>query len=330
MGGGMPGTDRLWVPLLSHYGRSGGGVAIDADRMAAHLSFIRPSVRQFLIAGSTGDGWELDQDTLLALLDLTRRDGLFSGTRILFGALRADTPGVVETARAVERSLREKGPTAAEFRGFAVCPPIDPGAGQDAILAHYQAVIAATESPIAVYQLPQVTGCSIAPETMRVLAANPRVTMFKDTSGTDTVATAGVEGVTLVRGAEGRYAEMLKPAGPYDGWLLSTGNSLGPQLRRMLDLLEAGRAADAARLSGVMTAVVDALFDAARDLPFGNPFSNANRAVDHLWAHGRAWRDAAPPLTASGNTLPEPFLEAVADIVGRFPSLPDRGYLAGA
>ena len=178
------------------------------------------------------------------------------------------------------------------------------------------------------YQLPQVTGCRIDPETMIRIAEHPRVTMFKDTSGEDTVARAGgLPNVLLVRGAEGDYIEWLQPSGPYHGWLLSTGNVFGPLLRRMIDLHKSGQTRRARELSAVMTGLVTALFDAAKDVPFGNPFSNANRAADHLRAAGRRWREAAPPLTASGNALPPDLLASAEDILGYLPAIPELGYL---
>ena len=80
-------------------------------------------------------------------------------------------------------------------------------------------------------------------------------------------------------------------------------------------------------VSRVLTVVVHGLFAAAAKLPFGNPVSNANRAVDHLWAYGSGWMNAPAPLTISGNELPRELLEAASDIVGRFPALPEHGYL---
>jgi hypothetical protein len=74
--------------------------------------------------------------------------------------------------------------------------------------------------------------------------------------------------------------------------------------------------------------IVEMLFEEAATLPFGNPFSNANRAVDHLWAYGRGWRQGPPPLTVSGNELPEHLLEATKNIIGHVPALPERGYLS--
>jgi 4-hydroxy-tetrahydrodipicolinate synthase len=321
-------NDPLWVPLLTHYRRRNGVIGVDADRMAAQIQAIQPAVRQFLLAGSTGDGWELSADQFSEIVRLTRRPEVFGRSRVLFGALRRTTEEVVAWVQALERSLTEEGPPSGEFVGIAVCPPVDPEASQEAILRHYETVLASTASSIAVYQLPQVTGCRIGPETMQRLAAHPRITMFKDTSGEDTVAQAGgLSGVLLVRGAEGNYVEFLRPAGPYDGWLLSTGNVFGSLLRRMIGLRQDGQMRRAMQLSVVMTGLVEALFDAAQAVPFGNPFSNANRAADHLRAVGRNWREITPPLTASGNPLPPELLAATEDILGYLPGMPEHGYL---
>jgi 4-hydroxy-tetrahydrodipicolinate synthase len=328
--------DRLWVPLLTHWRGAPGGAApaaVDPERMAAHVRTIKPAVRQFMLAGSTGDGWDMGADAWMDVVRLSRRADVFAGTRVLYGVLRASTEEVVDWAVRLERSLAEEGAPAGEYAGIAVCPPIDPAATQDAILRHYEAVLERTKCPVAVYQLPQVTGCSIEGETLRALvaAAPTRVSMFKDTSGADVVAKTGpVEGVVMVRGAEGGYLDALAPEGPYDGWLLSTGNVFGPLLRRMLQLHETGedRARERARrLSAVMTELVAALFEAAKPVPFGNPFSNANHAADHLLATGRSWRDRPRPVAVTGAVLPDALLEAAEDILGHLPSMPERGYL---
>jgi 4-hydroxy-tetrahydrodipicolinate synthase len=310
-------VDRLWVPLLSHYRNGPSGARLDADRMAAHLAALKPTVRQFLLAGSTGDGWEFSFDHFTDMVQASRRPELFGGTNLLFGVLRRETSEVVEWARILERWIEQDGPPAGRFVGLTICPPVDPSAS-----------LANTRSPIAVYQLPQVTGCSIEPSTMRTLAADPRIMMFKDTSGTDTIANDGpILGVLMVRGAEGGYIEALRPDGPYDGWLLSTGNVFGTAFRRLLELAEAGHRDRAIKLSDIVARMVEALFDVARELPFGNPFSNANRAVDHLRAYGAGWRQADPPLTISGETLPPSLLEAAADLVGYLPIGFDPPYL---
>jgi dihydrodipicolinate synthase/N-acetylneuraminate lyase len=296
--------------------------------MAAHVAHLRPHVRQLLLAGSTGDGWELSVRQLLDLARLARDPDVFGDARLLFGLLRGTTDEVVLWAKALEQNFLEEGLPAGEFVGYAVCPPIDAAAGQDAIRRHYERVLKATTRPIAVYELPQVTGCSIAPETLRALAEDPRVILFKDTGGVDTVAQAGaVAQVVMLRGAEGQYAEALKPNGPYDGWLLSTANVFAREFRQILRFRDAGQADAARDLSATLTRQIAALFESAEDLPFGNAFSNANRAGDHILAWGAAWREAPPPLTVSGHTLPRALLEAAAQSLGRHPGVPAKGYL---
>lgn len=317
--------DQLWVPLLTHY--TGGRV--DGLRTLAHMRAIRPSVASVLIAGSTGDGWALDDRAFAELLTLVAdRETFDPGVSVLVGALRGSTAAVIDRIAHAAEILKAADPTAA-IAGVTVCPPIDPAAGQEAILAHYRAVLELSPWPVAVYQLPQVTGCAIAPETLAELARHPAVTMFKDSSGTDVVATAGADhgAVTLLRGAEGDYLQHLKPAGRYDGWLLSTGNAFAPVLRRVLDLRAQGAADVAERLSDTLGQGVRRLFEAAAPLPFANAFSNANRAADHILAYGAGWRSAPPPETLEGATLPFALLETAAEVVAATVGIPEQGYL---
>ncbi|MGF1553229.1 MAG: dihydrodipicolinate synthase family protein [Paracoccaceae bacterium] len=301
--------DALWVPLLTHY-RAGRAGVVDPDRTLAHLRAIRPHVAQVMLAGSTGDGWDVDDAAFDALIDLAADEAsLALEVDLLFGVLRPTTDEVVERLRHLERRLARAPRLAARCKGVAVCPPVDPDASQAAIMAHFEAVMAAGESPVAVYQLPQVTGCRIEPETFADLARSPRVTMFKDSSGEDAVARSGRSfgRVIMVRGAEGGYREALKPHGPYDGWLLSTGNALAPPLRRLLT----APAEEAAALSARLSEAVEAVFDAAATETGANPFSNANRAMDHLRAHGEAWRDRPLPLKIDGRPLSRSLVETV-------------------
>ena len=321
-------ADPLWVPLLTHY-RAGTPVAVDGARMAAHVASLRPHLRQFLLAGSTGDGWELSMRQLLDLARLARDAAVFDAdARVLFGLLRGTTDEVIQWAEALERNFREAGLPAADFAGYAVCPPVDAAAGQEAIIRHYRRVLDQTRRPIAVYELPQVTGCSIAPATLHALASDPRIILFKDTGGVDAVAASGaIPGIVMLRGAEGGYAEALKPAGPYDGWLLSSANVFGRDFRDVLRLREAGEDEAARARSDRVARQVETLFAAAARLPFGNAFSNANRAADHVLAWGPGWAEAPPPLTVSGETLPRALLAAAVQTLGEHPGIPARGYL---
>lgn len=323
--------DLLWVPLLTHYASDGSGL-VDPRRMIAHLTSIRESVGQIMLAGSTGDGWELDDRGFDALIDLAASADMQAlDPQLLFGILQTSAAEVVARLHHLEARLEASPDLKKRFRGVAVCPPVNPAASQEEILSHYRAIMDASRSPIAVYQLPQVTGCRIEPNTLTQLSReHPRVVMFKDSSGEDQVArsAAAFGDVVLVRGAEGGYLEALSPVGPYHGWLLSTGNALGRPLRRVLELRASGSTDEAARLSAGISDVVDAVFTSARNEGGANAFSNANRAMDHLRAYGESWRDAPLPFKVNGKMLSRSLIEIVEGRAAELLDFGGPGYLS--
>ncbi len=311
----MTDFDPLWVPVLTHYDATPDR-RLDRERTAAHLSHIAPHVRQYLIAGTTGDGWEMSDQILTDWLGLAQTPGILTKDQmVLFGAFGDTTEAVIERARLIERAIDAK-PLAATYAGLTLCAPVSKTATQDEIAEHFRRILAATTSPIAIYQLPQVVHCEIAPETFTALAGSDRITLFKDTSGEDRVANSGVSAgsAKLLRGAEGDYAAQMKPNGAYDGWLLSTANGLAPHLRSIADKVAGGDRKGATAESDALSRLVASLFAAADGLPSGNPFSNANRAVDHILAYGTGWKNT-PARIASGETLPEEFLAAIETLL---------------
>ena len=317
----MTAFDPLWVPLITHYDQSP-QPRLDRARTEDHLRHITPQVRQYLVAGTTGDGWEMSDRVLADWLDFAQTSRVLTPAhKLLFGAFGTTTEAVIERARAIERAV-EAGPLAATYAGLTLCAPVsaDAGAsddGQAEIADHFRRILSATTSPVAIYQLPQVVHCEIAPRTFAEIAGSTsRVVLFKDTSGADAVVRSAADtgNARLLRGAEGDYAAHLKPKGAYDGWLLSTANGFAGPLRAIADRAAGGDWEAAAAESEALTVLVEALFAAAEGLPSGNLFSNANRAVDHIFAYGARWR-AAPARLVSGDELPESFLSRIADLL---------------
>ena len=251
------------------------------------------------------------------LVRLSLDPGVFgSETYVLFGALRPTTGEVIERIAVSKEMLGAEPRRAARIAGVTVCPPVDPTTTQAEILDHYAQVFAATTLPVAVYQLLQVTGCVLEPRTVLDLLRSGRMAMFKDSSGSDTGAAAGAAlGAVALRGAEGNYAEVLRPAGTYDSWLLSTGNVFAGCLQEIAASLRRADNAAATALSADLTRGVERVFNAAQQVGFGNAFFNANRACDHVLAWGARWRDADLPLSVSGARLPLVLLEE-AELAG--------------
>lgn len=330
------GVPRLWCPLLTPYTASG---AIDAERLRAHLRFLQPHVKGLLVPGSTGDGWQLSDTEARTLLDLLADEAKPRGLQLLVGVLKTTTAGVLAALQQHMAWLRQRAPDAAAgdadvlrasgVCGFTVCPPQGEHLTQPELLAALDAVLA-TGLPIALYQLPQVTGNEMAPQTVAALAdRHANLLMLKDTSGADRVAAAGFRQAFLVRGAEGGYSRHLALAGgDYDGFLLSTANVFGPQLAELIGHVQAGRQPEADALSARIEAVADAVFGAAAALPYGNAFTNANKALDHYMAHGPEAGRIAGPRLHSGHQLPAGLIEQAGQALRTHGLMPQRGYLA--
>lgn len=330
------GIPRLWCPALTHFNDDG---TIDRPRMRAHLRFMHPWVQGFLIPGSTGEGWEMCDDEVLRLLDFMIDEIRAVGAHLMIGMLKSEVDDVLNGIKRIVSILMRRtacdDPLESLVRssvcGFTVCPPSGKELSEDQIRSALESVLS-LGLPMSLYQLPQVTHNEMSPQTVAALSAGfPNFYLFKDTSGTDRVAASGFRGAFLVRGAEGDYANHLAVGGgDYDGFLLSTANCFARQLSAMIEHLRAGERREALALSQKLTAIGAQVFEAAAKVGFGNPFTNANKAMDHFFAHGPRAGQLAPPRLHSGKRLPQELIEAATAALKRNGLMPERGYLAGA
>ena len=332
---------HFWTPVITHY-RAGAEISIDAGRMARHAQQILPHTPLWMVGGTTGDGWALSDRQYAQLLDyICDTDFGPRRPRILVGALRPTTSEVLQRVETLKQRLGLSPQASLEENlerlrargvvGVTICAPVGAELTQAQIGAHLAEVCARARLPIVLYQLPQITHNLIASETLQALIeAYPAIILFKDSGGKDEVARTGLfqDTLTLVRGAEGDYLEALKGGGGcYDGWLLSTGNAFAPQLAVLAARCRQGDLPAAAAGSRALTAIVQQLFSLAGAVPGGNPFSNANRAADHLLAYGKEWRQQPLPLRQDGSRLPADFLEQVEKALAAGGWLPEIGYL---
>lgn len=330
------GVPTLWCPLLTHYDDDG---RIDFVRIRRQLDFLSPSVRGFLVPGSTGDGWQLSDDEAQQLLAGVVEMAIERRLALLIGVLKPSGEAMHATMARTLRWLQQRAGSddpltalrSASVAGFTYCAPHGAALTQAEIAGVLDSLLA-TGLPASLYQLPQVTGNRIAPETVRTLAArHANLLMLKDTSGEDRVAESGLTDLFLVRGAEGGYSRHLKlGGGRYDGFLLSTANGFGPQLAELIEHLRQGRRHEADALSARLEAAVNEVFAAAAPLPYGNAFTNANKAIDHFMAHGPGAADVMPPRLHSGERLPGGLIATTGAALVRHGLLPARGYLNDA
>jgi len=330
------GIPRLWCPLLTHYRLDG---SIDFDRMHAHFINIVPWVKGFLIPGSTGDGWELTEDETLEVAGFAIQQARTHKISLLLGALKADVETMKRTISIMidmlpKNSAGKEDPgqilQANHVCGFTVCPPRGKSLTQNQIEAGLSDLLDSW-MPVALYQLPQVTENEVAPETFeRLVQKYPNLFLFKDSSGQDSIATSRVDkgGVFLVRGAEGNYARWLTDTGgSYDGFLLSTANCFSQNISSLIDSIEKKDQKKAGEISETLTSVVSEVFALVQPLPYGNPFTNANKAIDHFFAFGPAAGTTEGAMLHEKIRIPADVIQATGAILARYNLMPEKGYM---
>jgi dihydrodipicolinate synthase/N-acetylneuraminate lyase len=328
--GGVP---FLWCPLLTHYDSEG---RIDGARMARHVEHLAPHVRGFLVPGSTSDGWDLTEAEEQKVLGIALEQAAKFRAHLLVGILRAEAGQARTRLRAVVQELMDRTRSQssrealarARVCGFTICPPKGAATSQ-AEMRDQLAGFLAEGLPTALYQLPQVTQNEIGPELAADLAKEfINFVLFKDTSGTDQIALSGksLDGVFMVRGAEGEYARWFR-SGVYPGFLLSTANCFARELSQMIEALSAGRTQEGNELSARLTTVIADVFRLVSPLQQGNLFTNANKAMDHFFAYGPRAAALPGPRLHAGIRLPDEMIRATAEILARNGFMPAKGYL---
>jgi dihydrodipicolinate synthase/N-acetylneuraminate lyase len=294
------------------------------------------TVKGFLIPGSTGDGWELDDAEIRQLLRLAIEQAGSLGFHLLIGVLKPDPDSGLKMfwdtidwigSRIEDDALNSL--AKARVSGFVICPPRGEDVSQDEMQRWFETILKAG-IPTALYQLPQVTQNEISPELVCKMAARfSNFILFKDSSGADRVVSSGkdLDGVFTVRGAEGDYGKWLKSAGGnYDGFLLSTANCFAKEFREMIRDLSEGRADSASKMSERLTATVGAVFKLVSPFPDGNAFANANKAIDHFFAYGPKAATLRPPRLHAGSCLPAEMIVETGKILDRYGLMPTKGY----
>ena len=306
----LTGFSELWFPPLTFYKEGG---EIDYERIAVQMIKIRPFCKGVLVPGSTGDGWVLGSEKLEEIVRFFLRSDGFDRFDIMIGALM---PTAQETLDSIARWCEilqdvsgkaddKEAMDALGVKAFVFCVP----AGLQDPLEQKTEMgrILSQGLPMAFYQLPLVTGVTVAPEVIAELAgAYSNLIAAKDSGGKDEMAKSGLlkDRLMLLRGAEGDPTEMIFGSEAiYDGLLLSTVNCFAEQYCRMLE----GKCAyqDFGTVIGEVFASVKT--------PVSNAFSDAVRAICHVQEYGEAV-PGVPCYCYNGQMLPVELIEKVMEV----------------
>ena len=150
---------------------------INETELAAHISSLDqiPGIRGFLVNGHAGENYLLTRNEKREVLEIARN--AVSDKAILLCGVNAES--------STEAALHAHDVKAAGGDAIMIFPPNSWALSttQDMIVAHHEAVIAATDLPIILYQAPVSTGpMAFSHDVLRALIAMPQVIAIKEGS----------------------------------------------------------------------------------------------------------------------------------------------------
>ena len=172
--GSMTQTDidvqGLWLPLVTPF-RDGDLDAASLRRLATH--YLDQPVDGFILAATTGEGLTLDEEETRRVVDIV---GETVGGRmpICLGLSGSDTRKLAKTVAATAAMAGGK--------GYLVACPYYSRPSQEGLYRHFEAVAAATDRPVLIYNIPYRTGVNMSNDTVLSLARLPNIRGIKDCS----------------------------------------------------------------------------------------------------------------------------------------------------
>lgn len=176
-----PALRGVYIPLVTPFAADG-SVDLEAVEQLA-VRALDAGVAGLVPLGTTGESPLLDSDEKHAVVDVCTRVARGRGAHVIVGA---GTNSTRSTVSAVE-GLAESGATA------ALCVvPYYLRPSQAGIVAHFEAVAAASPVPIVLYNIPSRTGQPLEPDSLLRLANTANVIGVKQSVGAVDVGTLRV------------------------------------------------------------------------------------------------------------------------------------------
>ena len=175
----------------------------------------------FVVAGTTGEAATLSEDEQLGLIGLAVSERP-AGTTILGGTGTNDTRQAVKlTERATELGVD----------AVLVVTPYYNRPSRLGLLRHYEAVAAATDKPVVLYNIPARTGTNMPPDLLADLAErNANIVAVKQANPDELTP---IDGLQIYAGDDFTFLPTLEMGGA--GVISVASHIVGPQMRRMLD-----------------------------------------------------------------------------------------------
>jgi 4-hydroxy-tetrahydrodipicolinate synthase len=174
----------------------------------------------FVVAGTTGEASTMSAEEQLRLIELAVADRP-PGKTIVAGT------GTNDTRQAVYLTER------ATALGVDATLSVTPYYNRPSPLGlrrHYEAVAAATDKPVLLYNIPARTGTNMSPELLAELAQIPGIEGVKQANAEELQL---IDGLAVYAGDDGTFARTLDMGGA--GGITVATHVVGDEMRRMVD-----------------------------------------------------------------------------------------------
>ncbi len=194
---------------------------VDEDAFVALMAHLaRNGSDGFVVAGTTGEAATLSDDEHLDLIGLAVRERP-PGTTIVAGTGTNDTRhAVFLTERASELGVDAQ---------LSVTPYYNRPSPLG-LKRHYEAVAAATDKPILLYNIPSRTGTNIPPDLLEELG---RIEGIEGVKQSNPAELGLIDGLTLYTGDDATFARTLDMGGA--GAISVASHIVGAEMRRMVE-----------------------------------------------------------------------------------------------
>ncbi len=174
-----------------------------------------------VVAGTTGEASTMTDEEHLRVIELAA-DAAPAGFTVIAGT------GSNDTRHACELTERA---SALGIDGILAVNPYYNRPSRRGLLAHFDAVSAATDLPILLYNIPQRTGSDMPNDLLAEIAARCDNVVGVKQANNDNLAM--IDGLKLYAGNDEVFARVLDMGG--SGGVLTASHIVGRQFRRMVD-----------------------------------------------------------------------------------------------
>jgi 4-hydroxy-tetrahydrodipicolinate synthase len=214
----MSGLGAILTAIVTPFDQDG---AVNEESFVALMRHLAENGSDgFVVAGTTGEASTLTDEEQLGLIELALAERP-QGATIIAGTGTNDTrQAVLLTERATELGADAV---------LSVTPYYN-RPSRLGLTRHYEAVAAATDKPILLYNIPSRTGTNMPADLLAELAQIDGIAGVKQANADQL---APIDGLWLYAGDDGTLARTLDMGG--EGGILVASHVVGNEMRRMVD-----------------------------------------------------------------------------------------------